>query len=192
MDVFVECMVKRKKTGADYGKITGIIAAALFITIAIVLFIIWSLGTSFAGAINFLFAIFIIAIAAAWFFAFKLISKLSIEYEYAFTNGELDVDAIYSKKDRKNLLTVRAKEFKTCAKVFDERYKKAYLGRDKTGRTIDASDGETNSRTYFADFFHDGDMTRLLFTPSKSMIRAMYRYNPKCIHIDEETEENNL
>lgn len=184
MDVFIECMVKRKKSASDYGKICAIIFGATAIIAVIVLFIIYSAATPLANAITFLFAVFAVVIAAVIFFAYKLICKLSIEYEYAFTNGELDVDAIYSKKSRVNLLTVRVKEFKTCARVFDENYRDSFLKNSKNAKMIDASDGEMNGRTYFADFFYNGELTRLLFSPSKSMAKAMYRYNPKCIHIE--------
>ena len=41
----------------------------------------------------------------AIYFSFRLAKKLEIEYEYTFTNGELDIDKIIAQRKRKRLIS---------------------------------------------------------------------------------------
>lgn len=185
MDVFVEYMVKKKKSTKDIVKIAAYIFAAIVITAVLFMFTIWTMGTSISKIMPFAVIFIVAIIAGAWFFAIKFIKKLSIEYEYAFTNGEFDVDAIYSKKTRSHILTVKVKEFKMCARVFDEEYKDYFIKNSDRVRVMQLGDGNLNSSTYFADFFLDGELKRMIFSPSKHLIEQMRRYNTKNIHVSE-------
>lgn len=49
---------------------------------------------------------------ASWFFA---IPKLEVEYEYLYVNGELDIDAIYSKQKRKRIASYDMQELEILA-----------------------------------------------------------------------------
>lgn len=45
--------------------------------------------------------------AAALYGGYYLTTKLDVEYEYIFTNGEIDVDKITAQRSRKRLITFR-------------------------------------------------------------------------------------
>ena len=100
MDVFIEKLVKRQKTIVDILLIILIIAGTLLLSYLIMMFI-----PQFA----------MILIIGLFYLAYVLISKLNIEYEYALTNGELDIDMIINPP-----LTpakVNCKDFDVVAKV---------------------------------------------------------------------------
>ena len=107
MDVFIEKLVKRQKTIVDILLIILIIAGTLLLSYLIMMFI-----PQFA----------MILIIGLFYLAYVLISKLNIEYEYALTNGELDIDMIINQKQRKRLLSVNCRDFDVVAKVDSLQY----------------------------------------------------------------------
>ena len=48
--------------------------------------------------------------------------NIRVEYEYSFTNGELDVDKVVNNTKRKRLLTVDMRKIEKMAPVEDESY----------------------------------------------------------------------
>ena len=178
MDIFLEYMVKRQKDMHDHMAIFGIIAGACVLTVV--------LGFVLTLLPSELFLLFFLVIIGIWFGVYILISRRNMEYEYTFTNGELDVDVVYAKKRRVHLLTVRAKEFNICAPVYDERYKDAYVRGKELKKTIQAVSSMSSRDIYFADFYLNGEHARLLFEPSRRMIEAIARYNRKQVHLSDD------
>ncbi|MDR1665348.1 MAG: hypothetical protein LBR83_10600, partial [Clostridiales bacterium] len=78
-DVFKEQIVKRKATTADMAKKVGLVVAVIA-----VFFI--------ASSIQVLFQFALYITVAAAFGAYVLMGRLNLEYEYIYTNGELDID----------------------------------------------------------------------------------------------------
>ena len=52
----------------------------------------------------------LLVVAGAIYGGYKLISLLSIEYEYIYTNGDLDVDKIVAKSNRKRMVSIKCSE----------------------------------------------------------------------------------
>ena len=101
MDVFFEQIVKMKFTAKDwllYAAVWGFAGLLTFFALA------------FLGDLSFVVAVGLI------FGAWKLSSKFLIEYEYIFTNGDLDFDKIIAKSSRKRIASIN------CARV--EKYGK--------------------------------------------------------------------
>src|SRR5690554_5734038 len=109
MDVFIEKLVKRRKTMADVLLILLIVAGAVILSYLIMRYI-----PQFA----------MILIIGLFYLVYVLITKLNIEYEYAVTNGELDIDMITNQKQRKRLLSVNCRDFDVVAKVDSLQYTK--------------------------------------------------------------------
>ena len=175
MDTFIEYMVKRKRTGTDLLKIFGTIIGAIVLCMI--------LGFLVTITPQMLFLLWFALAVAVWYGVYIIVSRQNIEYEYTFTNGELDIDAIYSKRRRVHLLTVRAKEFTICAPAYDERFKEQYLnvsGIKHYYKTVSRMDSEA---VYFADFLLNGDRVRLFFEPSGRMIEAIKRFNMRNVHV---------
>ena len=96
MDTFFEQIVKMKMTAKDWLIYLGIWGAAGVLSL---------FAFAFLGSLSFVAAIALIY--GAW----KLSSRVFIEYEYIFTNGDLDFDKIIAKSSRKRMAAVN------CGKV---------------------------------------------------------------------------
>ncbi|ABN54092.1 MAG TPA: hypothetical protein DEF39_07785 [Hungateiclostridium thermocellum] len=111
MDIFVEKLVKKKLDGNDMLIIGGSIALAVVVISAIILF----LGPYGAS---------LILCLAVVYLTYMVISSRRIEYEYAFTNGELDIDKIVNKRKRENLISANCREFEIFAKADSDKISK--------------------------------------------------------------------
>ncbi|MEE0928997.1 MAG: DUF6106 family protein [Acutalibacteraceae bacterium] len=100
MDTFYEQIIKIKMNG----KAKAMIAAIIIVDLFVVLGLLWlSLFTAPAIA-------FLVIVGAVWG-GYKLITMLSVEFEYIFTNGDLDVDKITARSSRKRMVSIN------CGKV---------------------------------------------------------------------------
>ncbi|ODM26756.1 DUF6106 family protein [Acetivibrio mesophilus] len=104
MDIFLEKIVKKKRDASDVLIIGGSITLAI-ILIAAIIVLLGPYGTS------------LLISAAIIYLTYLIITSRRIEYEYAFTNGELDIDKITNKKKRKNLINSNCREFEIFAKA---------------------------------------------------------------------------
>lgn len=175
MDTFIEYIISKKKTYVDALKTIGIIIGAIAICFV--------LGFCVAISKSWLFMLWFALGVAVWYGVYILISRMNVEYEYIFTNGELDIDAIYSKKRRVHILSVRAKEFSICAPAYDERYKDSYLDVKNIKKYYYTCADMNSGNLYFADFLQNAERVRLYFQPPLKMVEAMRRFNIKNIHI---------
>ena len=101
MDTFFEQIVKKKLSATDWLLYLAIWAAAGILALLCVMF-----ASSFA----------LILIAAIIFFSFKLSNRLLIEYEYIFTNGDLDIDKIIAKSSRKRVVAINCRNVEKYGK----------------------------------------------------------------------------
>ena len=56
------------------------------------------------------------------FLIYYIITLRNIEYEYAVTNGDLDIDIIINQSKRKRLFSASCKEFEAVARVDSPQY----------------------------------------------------------------------
>lgn len=98
MDTFFEQLVKMNKTPTDAAKFAGIWIAAVLLSALLFLLIMLN---PYA-----LLAIGTLGIVGIIWGAVKLSGRLSVEYEYIFTNGDLDIDKIVAKSSRKRIVSV--------------------------------------------------------------------------------------
>ena len=153
--VFKEQIVKRKPNRKDSLKRTGLILGVIVITLI-------SFGT-IPG-----FAPFIMM--AAGFGAWFLMSFLNVEYEYAFTEGELDIDAIYNRSRRKRVFSARVNEIEIMAHVSDDMRKGDFNGAMETR---DYSSGEVTDNTYAFMINYRGKRLKVIIEPNEVMLKAM-------------------
>jgi hypothetical protein len=105
MDTFFEQIVKVKRTGSQAAGVVGILLLLFIVLFALVFIALPYIGTF----------VFLLGFGACWG-AYKLIQRSSLEYEYIFTNGDLDIDKIIARSSRKRVASIK------CATV--ERYGK--------------------------------------------------------------------
>lgn len=160
MDTYAEHIVKKIPTGNDTLK--KVLAASVSIITGTLIAIVFM-------PIGLLFAMAIFYGGYYWFTIFD------IEYEYAVTNGEIDIDKIIAKRKRKKMLTVNAGTFETFAKI-----ENGNLPDNNDNRTVFMLSGGENE--YYADFNHsEYGKSRLIFSPNEKMLDCINPYLPRSI-----------
>ena len=104
----------------------------------------------------------------------------NIEYEYAFTNGELDIDKIMSKSKRKRILTVSVKDFEVMAHVEDKVHAYELNGFEKI---LDFSSGEIKENTYAAIFMHNNQKVKMIFEPNEEILKGIFYLIPRKLYM---------
>ena len=159
-DIFVEEMVVRRKTTLNLLISVGIVALAVALALVIWLFI------PFIGS-----ALTVIVLFAAYLG----IKFQYVEYEYSFTNGELDIDKIMAKRKRKRVVETEYRKIKVMAP-----YTAEYEGETKeykVSEVIDASSSKNAAgRWFFICEKQDGTYAFVVIQPSKRLREAMGKY----------------
>jgi len=157
-DVFKEQLIKRKPNTADTMKKVGIIFAALII-LAVPFFV-----TALQQYIG-MFYIFLLILVG--FGVYMLFSFFNIEYEYAYTNGELDIDIIYSKSRRKRVFSGTVKDFEimVCALNKEQRM--------NAQETRDYSSGTMSPNVFAFLTSYKGKRLKILIEPNEKMLAAI-------------------
>ena len=108
-------------------------------------------------------------------------SQMNIEYEYAVTNGDLDIDTIINQDKRKQLFSVNCKEFEVVAKVDSPQY----TDKIKSCKNVkDYSSRKKGSEVWFIFMKQDRKDLVLLFEPSSRMIDNFAMYIPRKVYKD--------
>jgi hypothetical protein len=154
-DVFREQIVKRKSGARE----TAIKAGLIFVVVLI--------GAASSMVLG---EFFVIITAAAGFGAYYLMSFLNLEYEYSFTNGELDIDVIYSKQRRKRLMSVNVKDIELMAHIDDNAHQHTF---SHAQQVKDVSSGTPGPDTYVFAMPLGGKRTKVIFEPNEKMLAAI-------------------
>jgi len=155
-DVFKEQLVKRAVTGKDTAKRFGIVALAVIIFF-------------FCLYIPYVQQVAVFIAAALIFGAYVLITRQNIEYEYSFTNGDLDIDIIYNKSRRKRLFSSSVKDFEIMAPVQDTAHTHELSGAQETK---DYSSGIAGPNTYAFITAYKGKRLKIIIEPNDMMLKA--------------------
>ena len=100
-DVYVEARVTR---ATGFREVFTVIMTLLMIAI------LFGLGLMLAPMLGDFAFISWAILAFVVVYAWKFVKKLSVEYEYIFTNGDLDIDKILGREDRKRRYSVKCSE----------------------------------------------------------------------------------
>ena len=153
--VFKEQIVKRHPKKTDMLIRIGLVLAVIIISI---------IGIGAAGMFG-----PAIAMAAA-FGAWYVMSLLKVEYEYAFTDGELDIDVIYNRSRRKRLFSARVNDFEIMAHVEDNLHAGSFHGAQETK---DYSSGVVGPNTYAFLINYRSKRTKVIIEPNEVMLKAL-------------------
>ena len=168
MDVFIEYMVKRKKTAKDYLKILATLFLGLvFIYVVTIVFV----------SVPFITSFLLLAIAGIIYGMYFLVTSVNVEYEYILTNNELDVDAIINTRKRKHLTTVNIRQIECWGKKSDHSFKSNF--ENKSVKKIYACEDVENPDTYFVVYYKDEDKNMLMFNPNEKILQRIERLNPQ-------------
>ncbi len=164
-DVFKEQLVEKQKNSKDTMKKVGIGVAGV-----ILIFIV----TMLPLVQNFLLPI---GAAIIWVMVI-LIRRYNIEYEYIFTNGELDVDKIMNRSKRKRAFSIDVRKFNVFVKAD---HADAPREISQSAKVLDFSSGTVNENTYYAVFEHEGKKTQMIIEPNETLFDSIKMYIPRKI-----------
>lgn len=169
MDIFVEQIVRHKKSSSDYTKQTVALLGGVVAVLAMVYISLYLIG--FLGVVGMILSL--AAIAGIIYGTIRIITSFNVEYEYILTNGELDVDKIIAKSDRKRLVTVDVKGFTAFGRVTQN-----VLDADYSTRIYAFSDYAAPDACYAVFEKPDMGKTLLIFNPNDAFCRKIYDFLP--------------
>ena len=166
MDNFAEQLVKKNVTQSDKTRRTALLIVGILLTVTITGLAILQMG-------NFLISIFGFLLAVGCGYGTYAVYRNSfVEYEYTFTNGELDVDKIINQTKRTEMVIVEVRDFTDFGR-YDENMKET-----EEMTVISASDGVLKHE-YYADFDHaEYGSTRLIFAPDERIMENIKKFLP--------------
>jgi hypothetical protein len=154
-DVFKEQIIKRKPTPMSNFYRAALVAGVILVFL-VGTYYLSSWGTTLA--------------VIAGFGAYLLMNLLKVEYEYIYTNGELDIDIIYNKARRKRLFTGDVKGFEIMAHVEDKMHMGSFSGAQET---LDYSSGVVTDDSYAFLTTHKGKRVKIIIEPNEKMFNAI-------------------
>ena len=158
-DVFKEQIVKRKSTNVQALKRVGLAVGVIVVFFAAVII----LGPQWMQFI-------LLGTVGATIGAMYLSGRMKVEYEYVFTNGELDIDIIYNRSRRKRIFTGHVNNFEVMAHVEDMNHAGAFQGAQETK---DYSSGVVGENTYAFLANYNSKRMKIVFEPNEKVLDAI-------------------
>ncbi len=159
-DIFVEEMVVRRKTVLNLLCSVAMVVAAVVLCLAI-----WLVVPFYSSVLMVL----------VLFAAYLGIKFQYAEFEYSFTNGDLDIDKIMAKRKRTRLLELNCKQIQVMA-PYSAEYESETTAYQVT-QVLDTSSSKRAAGRWFMIYERpDGSYGFLVFQPSKRLRQAMGKY----------------
>ncbi len=156
-EFYTEQLVKRKQGAKE-----------IMMKIMLVVMVIVALPT----IVTFTFGL-VIFIAVVGFAVFAY-TRLDVEFEYLYFNGDLDVDIIYRKMKRKKVFSMNVSDMEILAPI-DAMEVKHY----QKLRTFDYSSGSNSGNEYVMILSNNGQKARIIFEPNEKIVEDLYWRAPR-------------
>lgn len=156
-DFYTEQLIKKQTSSKDTLKKVGLIAVTVL-----------SVLLAFVMPIGIILPIIMIVIDVLVF------QSLNVEYEYAFVNGDLDIDKIMNKSRRKRLISVDAEQMILLAPVGS-----VELMQYKKAKTCDYTSGNNNANVYALIATDKGETRQILFEPNETIVEGFFIKAPR-------------
>ena len=112
-------------------------------------------------------------VAGVIYGAYYLFQRLSPEYEYIYTGGEVDIDVVYGKSRRQRLITLKPRQIEFMGKA--SKYYQEYSKKQDVQKILDFSDG--NRQDQYLAIVNSNRLKKLvLFSPSERLVEQMKYY----------------
>ena len=168
MDHFMEEVVVKKQKG--FQNAVYYLSGVLMVVMAIIgLFILSNLLMAF-NLID--LAIVLIFLGCAVLLYLKK-DTLRTEYEYTFTNGELDFAKVFNNQKRKSLGTLRVKNVESFGPVEGEAFRKLI---NMPGLTRNNWFLNRDAALYYFYYCKDSKKTIIVLEPSKELVGYIQKY----------------
>lgn len=143
--------------------------------ISMVLGALFLLSTAILGLLGLILCV----VCAIMYFAMIVLKrKIYVDYEYEFTNGEIDIVSIGDKIKRKTIITFNIKDVELLAA------KDSYEIKDfsnKPDRILKCYPNDTNEKVYTAILNGDGGHAQIEFIPDEEFLNLCFLKNPRAV-----------
>ena len=163
MDLFIEKIVVRKRTASDYLQLAGVVFVGIMFLFA--------MGFVELPDIVNQFTLFIWV--AIFYGIFRFSKSKNIEFEYAVTNGDMDVDKIIAQKKRKRVFSGHCRDYDIIAKVRSDKYTQNYAS---IPNKVFAVTSMNDDDVYFLVAQYKGSRTIVYFQPNEKMMKSFKTY----------------
>lgn len=175
MDNFAEQLVKKQLTKSD--KTRNMIALVIGIGLTL-FFIVTSILTIGSGGLFAFLGIILAVFSGIMTYINQRNNK--IEYEYTFTNGDIDIDKIIAQSKRKEMISTQISKFTAFGK-YD-----LSVPEETDDMTVVYATDNIESHEYYADFQHEEyGNTRLIFCPNEKMLNNINIFLPRKLKLKE-------
>ncbi|MBZ9687046.1 DUF6106 family protein [Clostridium estertheticum] len=161
MDHFYEQLITTSKTGI-YKTVNG--AMYVFAIVGLASF-----------TTNLILVVILLAMAVACFF-YK--QKLFVEFEYQFTNGEIDIEKIIEMKKRSKVVAFNIKEVGLIAPEGSDAVKDFY---NKPNTIVKCYPDTSKKKVYVAMVTEGNNKMQLMFVPDEKFLDLCYKINPRAV-----------
>ncbi len=168
MDIFMEKIVRKRKDYKDYLITAAILIGAVALMVVVMFVpILGQMWLFFAAGIIYL--------------AYLLSTTRNIEFEYAVTNGDLDIDKIVAQRKRKRVFSANCKTFEVVARVKSEHFTPQYKSFKNQ---IDCTSTKDADGVYFVVLNYKNEQTVVYFEPTEKMLQSFKTFIPRKVFID--------
>ncbi len=180
MDVFLEYLMKKKSSPLEGLQKFALVIGAVFACIFVV--ILFQMLGSFIASYS------LFGVAGVVYLTVVLLRNFNLEYEYIFTNGDLDIDVIKGRTTRKRLTSLHCRSIEIMASERNGKFKNDFASQAISKRfnaVYDASKGGI----YHVLYTYDGERLLLTFQPPVKLLAAMQKMNPRNVYLEPEDIE---
>ncbi len=105
--------------------------------------------------------------------------RLRTEYEYTFTNGDLDFAQVFNNKKRKNLGTMRVKNVESFGPVESDHFRRLISAPGSKAKNWFLNRG---AKLYYFYYIKDGAKSIIVFEPSEELVDYVKKYLPRGVY----------
>lgn len=133
------------------------------------------------GALLFLFPLLLVGAVVFGLLTFFFAPKLDVEYEYLYVNGELDVDAIYSKQKRKRVGSYDVSELEILAPA-NSHALDSYRN-NKSIKLVDYTSGDPQVKSFIMVFNKDKGQVMVNVEIDDAIVADIRRMAPRKVNL---------
>ncbi len=174
MDHFHEEVVVKRKQGLN--NVLYMLSNVVMVVTALLAFMM--LSTLMRG-FNVYVLLFVLVTGAIAFLLFLYRDRLRTEYEYTFTNGDLDFAKVFNNQKRKTLGTMRVKNVDAFGPVNSEGFRKIINMSDLKRRNWFLN---REANLYYFYYQKEGNKNIIVLEPSEELVDMIKKYLPMGVY----------
>lgn len=175
MDHFMEeVVVKRNKFFSEIAYVLANIMMVLFALLGVMM-----LNALFMGGFSVIALIETVVMVGLAVLIFLRRDRLRTEFEYTFTNGDLDFAQVYNNQKRKTLGTMRVKNVEAFGPVDSEHFRKLINMQGLTRRNWFLN---REAKLYYFYYQKENAKNIIVFEPSDELVDMVRKYLPRGVY----------